>query len=102
MKVNEAKTCLCLFYHRETAPIEITLNNTIIKSDSSINVLGVIFDQKLQWSDHIEHCISKSSKALTAIRLIKKFYNTTELLKLITSNYINKTVSHSTCVVVLT
>ena len=52
-----------------------------------INVLGVIFDQKLQWTDRVAYCISKSSKALCAIRLISKFFNTTELLQLITSNF---------------
>ena len=49
--------------------------------------LGVVFDQKLQWSDHIAHCIQKSSKALTAIRLIRNFFNTKEILQLITSNF---------------
>ena len=56
-------------------------------SSKKINVLGVIFDQKLTWSDHIAHCIKKSSKALTAIRLIKNFFNTKELLQLITANF---------------
>ena len=87
MKVNEAKTCLCLFYHKDTTPITITLNNVEIMSSKKINVLGVIFDQKLQWSDHVAHCISESNKALCAIRLISKFFNTTELLQLITSNF---------------
>ena len=62
---------------------------TMLKSrpQKKINVLGVIFDQKLQWSDHVAHCISESNKALCAIRLISKFFNTTELLQLITSNF---------------
>ena len=87
MMVNESKTCLCLFYYKDTTPIEITLNNVKIKSETKINVLGVIFDQKLQWSDHIAHCIAKSNKALSAIRLIKKYFNTSELLQLITANF---------------
>ena len=87
MKVNEAKTCLCLFYHKDTTPIEITLNNVKIKSETKINVLGVIFDQKLQWSDHVAYCISKSNKALLAMKLIKRYFNTNELLQLITSNF---------------
>ena len=87
MQVNEAKTCLCLFHFRDSAPIEITLNGTTIKSSKNINVLGVIFDQKLQWSDHVTHCVKKSKKALTAIRLIRRFFTTNELLQLITSNF---------------
>ena len=50
-------------------------------------VLGVIFDQKLQWSDRVAHCIAKSNKALTAIRMIKRFFSTQELLQLITANF---------------
>ena len=80
IKVNEAKTCLCLFFHRDTAPIEITLDGIKMRSNASIKVLGVIFDQKLQWSDHIAHCSKKSSKALIAIGIIKRFFTTKELL----------------------
>ena len=88
MKVNEAKTDLCLFHSRDAAPIIVKFNGVSIVSGKNINVLGVIFDQKLHWADHIAHCIKKSSKALTAIRLIKSFFFTTkELLQLITSNF---------------
>ena len=87
MKVNEAKTDLCLFHYRDAAPIVVKFNDVSIISSRKINVLGVIFDQKLQWSDHVAHCIQKSRKALTAIRLIKKFFTTKELLQLITSNF---------------
>ena len=87
LKINEAKTCLCLFYYKDAAPITITLNQINIKSQKTIKVLGVIFDQKLQWAEQVAHCISKSSKALTAIRLIRRFFNTKELLQLVTSNF---------------
>ena len=86
MRVNESKTNLCLFYHKDTAPITIVLNGVNIKSKKTVNVLGVIFDQKLQWAEHISHCITKSKKALTAIRMIRKFFTTKELLQLVTSN----------------
>ena len=69
MKINESKTCLCLFYNKDTTPIEIVLNGVSIKSSKTINVLGVIFDQYLQWSEHIAFCIAKSSKALTDIKM---------------------------------
>ena len=72
MKINESKTCLCLFYNKDTTPIEIILNGVIIRSSKTINVLGVIFDQKLQWTEQIAHCTANSSKALTAIKMIKK------------------------------
>ena len=87
MKVNESKTSLCLFFSRDTTPIEIVFNGSIIRSKTSINVLGVIFDQKLQWSDQIANCVTKSSKSLVAIKMLKFFFNTTELLTFVTSNY---------------
>ena len=59
----------------------------MINSNRSINVLGVIFDSKLQWSDHIALTIKKSFSALNAICLIKKFFNQKELIQLITSNF---------------
>ena len=52
-----------------------------------MNILGVIFDSKLQWSDPISHSIKRSMKALNAMRLIRKFFTKRELLSLITSNF---------------
>ena len=74
MKVNEQKTDLCLFYKRDVASISIILSGQVISSNKTINVLGVIFDSKLQWSDHIALTIKKSFNALNAIKLIKKFF----------------------------
>ena len=67
--------------------ITITLNGQLIKSNKSINILGVLFDSKLQWSDHIALVIKKSFNSLNAIKLIKKFFNQKELFQLITSNF---------------
>jgi hypothetical protein len=36
----------------------------------SIDVLGVLFDSKLNWSAHILNVINKANKALEAIKLI--------------------------------
>ena len=87
MKVNEAKTDLCLFFKHDTTQITITLNQKQIISKVKINVLGVIFDSKLQWALHVAHAMKKATMALNAIRLISKFFNTKELLQLITSNF---------------
>ena len=74
--------------HRgDSTPITRNLYGKMIKSNKSMNVLGVIFDSKLQWADHIAHALKKSMKALNAIRLIRKFFTQKELLCLITSNF---------------
>ena len=87
LKVNENKTELCLFYRIDTQPVVLTLNNTPILSKTTINVLGVIFDSKLQWAEHIAQAIKKANSSLHAIRMIKGFFSKKELLELITANY---------------
>ena len=53
----------------------------------SINILGVIFDLKLQWPEQIAHTIKRSMNALNAIRLIRHYFKREELLSLLTSNF---------------
>ena len=43
LKVNEAKTELCLFFKNGTAPIGIQLNGKLVNSKPNINVLGVFY-----------------------------------------------------------
>ena len=38
MKINEAKTELCLFYKKDQLPVEITLSGVSIRSTDSINI----------------------------------------------------------------
>ena len=87
MKVNESKTHLCLFYRGDTTPITLTLNGVNLTSNKTIIILGVIFDSKLQWAEHISQSIKCSIRALNAIRLIRKFFTKKELLSLVTSNF---------------
>ena len=87
LKVNETKTELCLFHRKDKPPIEISIFNQLITSKPSMNVLGVAFDSKLSWNTQIANSITKANKALNAIKIIRKYSNTKELLSLITSNY---------------
>ena len=75
LKVNESKTEICLFYKKDTPPVEIILNNVTVKSGTSMNVLGVCFDSKLAWAKHISNAINKANMALHAIKLIKKHFS---------------------------
>ena len=64
-----------------------------------MNGLGVSFDSKLNRQNHIEQAITKAKKALNAIKLVRKHFNKSELLKLITSNdysilYFNSEIWH--------
>ena len=87
LKVNESKTEICLFYKKDTPPVEIIVNNVSVKSGTTMNVLGVCFDSKLSWAKHVSNTINKANIALHAIRLIKKHFNGDEIIKLLTSNF---------------
>ena len=87
LKVNESKTELCLFHRKDHPKITIKLNQNTLNSSTSMNVLGITFDSKLQWSKQVANVIKKSNKALHAIRLIKPFFSYDELRSLITSNF---------------
>ena len=66
--------------------LTINVGQQEVKSKTQIGVLGVIFDSKLQWGPQVSSTMFKATKALNAIKLIKKNFNSDELLKLITSN----------------
>jgi hypothetical protein len=48
LKVNESKTELVLFYRKDCRKVTLRINNTQITSLDYMNVLGVVFDSKLQ------------------------------------------------------
>jgi hypothetical protein len=52
-----------------------------------MNVLGALFDTKLNWLNKINHCIKKAKMALHAIRLIKGYFTLIELKNFITANF---------------
>ena len=84
LKVNESKTEVCLFHRNDCQPISFFINDSKVTSSSTMNVLGITFDSKLQWSNQVNNCIRKSLRALNAIRLIKSHFTTDELKQLIT------------------
>ena len=91
LKVNHAKMEICLFHRNDLQSIKLNVNYNLLKNKDHINVLGIIFDTMLQWHLEVSNAISKSSKALHAISLIKikKYFTSNELLAIITSKYLS-------------
>ena len=86
LKVNESKTEICLFHKNDHPKIELLINNTIVKSKSTINVLGILFDSKLTWNQHIAQTINKTKRSLHSVKLIAKYMSKDEIRLIITSN----------------
>jgi hypothetical protein len=70
LKVNQKKTDLCLSFKHSIAPVSITLYKSLINSKSKINVLGVVLDSKLQWSNQISKVILKANHQLNSKKKI--------------------------------
>ena len=85
--MNQGKTEACLFYKHDCAPVTIQMGEVRITTKKWINVLGVVFDSNLQWSEHVTKALQKSNKSLNAIKMIRKYFSTNELTTLVTSNY---------------
>ena len=87
LKINEDKTEICLFSRHDVQPVRVKIHNELVTTSDTINVLGVLFDSKMQWSKHIHSAVTKSNRALNAIKLIRKYFNSKELVQLIISYF---------------
>jgi hypothetical protein len=57
LAVNQSKTDICLFYKTDVEAIEVTVGTERIKTLKEVNVLGVVFDSKMQWNSHVCKCL---------------------------------------------
>ena len=62
MQVNSKKTEFCIFYKSDFMPKTITLLNEKITSKREIKILGVTFDSKLSWHNHVNNTVLKCKK----------------------------------------
>ena len=72
---------------RDVAPQTVVVGGALILTRKTINVLSLVFDSKLSWGPQVANAITKSSKALNALRLISRYFNKKELIQLVTTNY---------------
>ena len=61
---NKDKTEICLFYKHKLKPVMVTVHGTQTKD--VINVLGVKFDTRIQWSHHVASTVKKVNHTLSA------------------------------------
>ena len=85
--MHKDKTEVCLFHKNDPPKITIRLQNVSIQSKKEMNVLGVIFDCKLNWNTHIASAIVKARKALYALRQIRMYFSPEAMRLLLDSNF---------------
>jgi hypothetical protein len=90
LKVNVEKTEIVIFHKTDTATSSIKLNEVEIHTKKQILVLGVLFDSKLEWSLQVENSVRKARSSLQGLRVINKYFTTTERLTLLTSFFYSR------------
>ena len=71
--INTDKTVEILFSNNPTAldnMDKLMINNKPLKIEKSVKFLGLIFDQKLTWNDHIKYIENKCNKRLNLMRSV--------------------------------
>ena len=61
-----------------------------MNSKDEINVLGLTFDSRLSWAPQVSRSIKSANTSLQAIRMIRKYFNTKEVVTLLTSNFFSR------------
>ena len=80
---------LLLIMHRQSL-VNLDMSNwlyILFFQNFPLTILGVIFDYRLNWNTHVGFSISKSKKALFALRLLKRFFNGNEMRSLLDTNF---------------
>ena len=90
LKVNESKTELCIFHRTENTEGRLVIDDAMIESKNEMNVLGITFDSKLQWTSQVSRAIKGANKSLQAIKLIRKYFTMNEIIQLLTSYFYSK------------
>ena len=74
MRVNPDKFQFMILSANPSDDIELKLDeNTTLKSDVSVKVLGVTIDHRLTLNDHISGCCLKAARQLNALARISKY-----------------------------
>ena len=90
MQVNNSKTEMCVFHKGDTRETEVMLDGIQITTKKSMKVLGVIFDTKLTWYEHISKTIVSANKVKQGLAIISKYFSDEEMLKLATANFYSR------------
>ena len=78
MTINVTKTkvlSICLKVNVPKLPLVLNLNNV-----TSLKILGLIFNCTLTWTDHFDYIISKLSKRLYVLRILKSSLSHDEMV----------------------
>ena len=71
---NDSKMELCVFHRLDQPCSKIKVFNSVITSQNTMNVLGVNFESKLQWSAHVSNTSLRVNRAFYAKKNDQDFF----------------------------
>ena len=70
-KVSISKTSYVLFSRKRKLPkMKLKYNGSMLKKGDSVKFLGLIFDKKLLWRDHIDYLVNKCRKRINLLKTL--------------------------------
>jgi hypothetical protein len=68
-------------------PMVLKVGDADVETKDEMKVLGLIFDDKLNWSRHVSKIVHKSNRTLHGLRLLRRHLTTTQANRVITAFY---------------
>jgi len=69
LKVNLEETELTIFYRHNTSSANIKVKDIVVNSSSTLKVLGIVFDNCLQWDKQVDKSNQGNKKKITPVNL---------------------------------
>jgi len=80
MLVNAKKTNVTVFGRKKQEHLEVVINGSYIETQDYLTVLGINFDQQMNWSLHVQKTVNKLKGVQQCLRFLKKYLQPEELL----------------------
>lgn len=85
MVCNVEKTEIMLL--NSESPLEIEMNGLPLRTQDEMKVLGIIFDDRLNWGPQVRSAITKTNRMLHGLRKIRKYLSVKQSTQITTAFY---------------
>nr|CAB3264535.1 pol-like protein [Phallusia mammillata] len=80
LSLNYTKTKYMLFSpHSASLDLQITVNGNELQKATSLNYLGVIFDERMSWADHVHFVRNKIASAAGVLSKLRHYVRSSTL-----------------------
>jgi len=86
MIVNGKKT-EAIYFNKERKSITLNCNGELITTGKEMKILGVLYDEKMSWTNHIKKTIGKMNRLSAGLKFLRKRLQKKEFLKATTSQF---------------